>query len=124
MHTHATPRGAYSPRLNSCRSVGVSACLRRATTNQMHELLVSRGFVRRADAPDLAEVKEREAVANAAAAAARKERAEASAKRRLERENDKKLGKEDAKVRMYTKYMYRRRCRLFVCDNLSSICNK
>lgn len=65
----------------------------------MHELLVSRGFVRRADAPDLAEVKEREAAAAATNAAARKERADAATKRRLEKENDKNLDKEDAKVR-------------------------
>ncbi|CAM9601102.1 unnamed protein product [Ectocarpus sp. 8 AP-2014] len=54
----------------------------------MHELLVSRGFVRRADAADLAEVKAKEAIADEAAAKQKKERAEAAAKRRLEREND------------------------------------
>ncbi|CAM9318391.1 unnamed protein product [Hapterophycus canaliculatus] len=55
----------------------------------MHELLVSRGFVRRADAPDLAEVKADEAIADAAAAAARKERADAAAKRRQDRAKEK-----------------------------------
>lgn len=54
----------------------------------MHELLVSRGFVRRADAEDLAEVKAKEAIADEAAAAKKKERAEAAAKRRLERGKD------------------------------------
>lgn len=70
----------------------------------MHELLVSRGFVRRADAPSLAEVKEKEAVAEAAAAEAaavrKKERAEAAAKRKLDKETnrnkyDKKLADKD-----------------------------
>lgn len=56
-------------------------------SDQMHELLVSRGFVRRADAEDLAEVKAKEAIADEAAAAKKKERAEAAAKRRLERAN-------------------------------------
>lgn len=64
----------------------------------MHELLISRGFVRRADAPDLAEVKEREAATEAAAALARKERAEAAARRRLEKKKDTKLNQEDVEV--------------------------
>lgn len=63
----------------------------------MHELLVSRGFVRRAEAPSLAEVKEREAIADAAAAEAaavrKKERAEAAAKRKLDKEAVRKPSK-------------------------------
>ncbi|CAB1116163.1 unnamed protein product [Ectocarpus sp. CCAP 1310/34] len=62
--------------------------LEKFTIDEMHELLVSRGFVRRADAADLAEVKAKEAIADEAAAKQKKERAEAAAKRRLEREND------------------------------------
>ncbi len=71
------------------------------TNDQMHGLLVSRGFVRRADAPDLAEVKEKEAAADAAAEEKRKERAEAAAKRRLEKgsANDDRVNREGAKVR-------------------------
>lgn len=67
----------------------------------MHGLLASRGFVRRADAPDLAEVKEKEAAAEAAAAERRKERSEAAARRRLEKggKNDDRLDREAAKVR-------------------------
>lgn len=61
----------------------------------MHELLTSRGFVRRADALDLAEVKEKEAAADAAAAVARKERAEAAAKRKLDRGKATKLTQEE-----------------------------
>ena len=61
----------------------------------MHELLTSRGFVRRADALDLAEVKEKEAAADAAAAAVRKERAEAAAKRRVDRGKATKLTQEE-----------------------------
>ncbi|CAM9171430.1 unnamed protein product [Ectocarpus fasciculatus] len=64
----------------------------------MHELLVSRGFVRRADAEDLAEVKAKEAIADEAAAAKKKERAEAAAKRRLERANG-RPDEGDAKAR-------------------------
>lgn len=56
--------------------------------------------MRRADAPDLAEVKEKEAAADAAAAAKRKERSEAAAKRRLEKKdaNDDRIDREGAKV--------------------------
>ncbi|CAM9316114.1 unnamed protein product [Pylaiella littoralis] len=69
----------------------------------MHELLVVRGFVRRADAPDLAELKEREAAAEAAAAEAaatrKKERAEAAARRKLDKETNRKPDKEPTKDR-------------------------
>eukprot|EP00903_Cladosiphon_okamuranus_P019145 g17612.t1 len=67
-----------------------SISLENLTLDEMHELLTSRGFVRRADAPDLAEVKEKEAAEAEAAAVARKERAEAAAQRRNERGEDKK----------------------------------
>lgn len=75
----------------------------------MHELLVSRGFVRRADAPDLAEVKEREAVAAAEAAEAaairKKERAEAAAKRKLDKETNRKVDEERTKVLLFVFYI-------------------
>lgn len=87
-----------------CRSVAVSR-------DQMHELLVSRGFVRRADAPDLEEVKASEAIADAAAAAARKERADAAAERRRERakdRNDDKVGANLMSSVACVKYVERR----------------
>lgn len=83
----------------------------------MHELLTSRGFVRRADALDLAEVKDKEAAADAAAAVARKERAEAAAQRRIERGEDKKLSREQEDTMVRTtlvSLLYSEVC-VFVC---------